>query len=236
MNYDIQPYHLYFDNHRSNRVGALYFQDKYFIRKNLSLVAGLRSDWYGIYGNTLSPRAGLHFNPTPNTDLKANYSWAFRAPNDYEAFYAGNNSNTANPTLKPERIRSLEVDVERRFGKTYYVSGAGFLNQIDDLIEQSLDPLTGHPLYSNATQVQTKGIEYELGAKWPGGLEGSISHSIQHTRDVLTGDDLPNSPRQLAKVSLSVPSCKKSSLPVSMPSIRAGPGPSRKRSWADSSS
>jgi outer membrane receptor for ferrienterochelin and colicins len=204
-NYDIQPYFLYFDSHLSNRVGALYFQDKYFMRKNLSFVAGLRSDWYGIYGNTLSPRAGLHFNPTPNTDLKANYSWAFRAPNDYEAFYAGNNSNTANPTLKPERIRSWEVDVERHFRKRYYVSGAGYWNQIDDLIEQSIDPLTGHPLYSNSTQVQTKGIEYELGAKWPGGLEASISHSIQHTRDVLTGDDLPNSPRQLAKVNLSVP-------------------------------
>ena len=183
INYDIQPYHLYFDSHRSARIGALYFQDKYSIRKNLSLVVGLRSDWYGNYGNTLSPRAGLHFNPTPNTDLKANYSWAFRAPNDYEAFYAGNNSNTANPSLKPERIRSWEVDVDHRFGKTYYVSGAGFLNQIDDLIEQSIDPLTGNPLYSNSTPVQTKGIEYELGANWAGGLEGSISHTIQHTRD-----------------------------------------------------
>jgi outer membrane receptor for ferrienterochelin and colicins len=209
LNYDIQPYHLYFDSHLSNRVGALYFQDKYSIRKNLSFVLGLRSDWYGIYGNTLSPRAGLHFNPTPNTDLKANYSWAFRAPNDYEAFYAGNNSNTANPALKPEKIRSLEVDVERRFGKTYYVSGAGFLNQIDDLIEQSIDPLTGNPLYSNSTQVQTKGIEYEVGARWPGGLEGSISHSVQHTRDVLTGDDLPNSPRQLAKANFSIPLLQK---------------------------
>lgn len=205
INYDLQPYFLYFDSHRSARVGALYFQDKYFMRKNLSLVVGLRSDWYASYGNALSPRAGLHFNPTPNTDLKANYSWAFRAPNDYEAFYAGNNSNTANPALKPERIRSLEVDVKRRFGKTYYVSGAGFLNQIDDLIAPSIDPLTGHLLYLNSTPVQTKGIEYELGAKWPGGLEGSISHSIQHTRDVLTDVDLANSPRQLAKVNLSVP-------------------------------
>ena len=77
LNYDIQPYYLYFDDHRTNRIGALYFQDKYSIRKNLSFVLGLRSDWYGIYGNALSPRAGLHFNPTPNTDLKANYSYFF---------------------------------------------------------------------------------------------------------------------------------------------------------------
>jgi iron complex outermembrane receptor protein len=208
-NYDIQPYHLYFDSHLSARIGALYFQDKFSIRKNLAFVVGLRSDWYRTYGNALSPRAGLHFNPTPNTDLKVNYSWAFRAPNDYEAFYAGNNSNTANPSLKPERIRSWEVDVERRFRKRYYVSGAGFLNQIDDLIVQSMDPLTGQPVYANSTRVQTKGLEYELGVKWPGGLEGSVSHTIQDTRSLLSGEDLPNSPRQLAKVNLSVPLLQK---------------------------
>src|ERR1700693_5151996 len=121
-NYDIQPYHLYFTDHRSARVGALYFQDKYSIRRNLSLVVGLRSDWYRTYGNTLSPRAGLHYNPTPSTDIKANYSWAFREPNDYEAFYAGNNSNITDPSLKPERIRSWELDVDQRFGKTYFLT------------------------------------------------------------------------------------------------------------------
>jgi outer membrane receptor protein involved in Fe transport len=205
INYDIQPYYLYFDSHRSVRLGALYFQDKYSLRSNLALLVGLRSDWHSFYGNTLSPRGGVHFNPTPNTDIKADYSRAFRAPNDYEAFYAGNNSNTANPSLRPERIQSWEVDVERHFGGTYSVSGAGFLNHIDDLITQSIDPLTGNPIYTNSTQVQTKGIEYEIGAKWPGGLEGSISHTLQNTRDVLTGEDLPNSPRQLAKVNLSIP-------------------------------
>ena len=204
-NYDIQPYRLYFDSHLSARVGALYFQDKYVIGKNLAFLLGLRSDWYGNYGNTLSPRAGLHFNPTPNTDLEVNYSWAFRAPNDYEAFYSGNNSNTADPFLKPERIRSWEVNLEHRFGKRYYASGAGFLNQIDDLIEQNLDPLTGNPVYTNSTQARTKGIEYEMGARWPGGLEGSLSHTMQDTRGVLSGADLPNSPRQLGKLNLSIP-------------------------------
>src|ERR1700722_1759622 len=208
-NYDIQPYRLYFDSHRSGRLGAVYLQDKYFIRKRLALVLGLRSDWYGTYGNALSPRAGLHFNPVANTDLKLNYSWASRAPTDHEAFYAGNNTNSANPSLKPERIRSWEVDVEHRFGKTYYVDGAGFLNQIDGLIQQVLDPLTGNPIYSNSKRVLTKGIEYELGAKWAGGLEGSISHTVQETQDALTGNHLHNSPRQLAKVNLSIPLLQK---------------------------
>jgi iron complex outermembrane receptor protein len=207
-NYDIQPYHLYFDDHRSARVGALYFQDKYSVLKNLSLVVGFRSDWYAIYGNALSPRASLHFNPTPSTDIKANYSWAFREPNDYEAFYAGNNSNTVNFLLKPERIRSWEVDVAHRFGKTYFVTSSGFLNQIDGLIVPATDPATSNPIYSNSAQVQTKGIEYELGANWQNGVEGSISHTIQDSGNIVTGVDLANSPGQLAKANLSIPLLK----------------------------
>jgi len=205
INYDLQPYHLYFDSHLSEWLGAVYFQDKYSILKNLNFVIGARDDWYRLYGNSLSPRAGLSYNPTPNTDLRLSYSWAFRAPNDYEAFYAGNNSNTANPGLRPERIRSWEADVERRFAKRYYVSGAGFYNHMDDLIEQVMDPLTGHAIYINADDVNTKGLEYEVGAKWPGGLEGSISQTIQKTHTISTRQDLPNSPRDLVKINLSVP-------------------------------
>jgi outer membrane receptor for ferrienterochelin and colicins len=209
VNYDIQPYHLYFDDHRSSRVWALYFQDDYSIRKNLAFVAGLRSDWHENFENTLSPRVGLHFAPKPNTVVKATYSRAFRAPNSFESFYAGNLSNTANPSLKPERIRSWELDFERRFGKAYYVSAAGFLNRIDDLIEQKIDPLTGRPSYTNSAPVQTKGIEFELGAKWPSGLEGAISYSLQDSRNVVAGDVLANSPKHLTKVNLSLPLLQK---------------------------
>jgi iron complex outermembrane receptor protein len=69
-NYDIQPYHLYFDSHRSNRVGALYFQDKYFIRKNLSFVVGVRSDWYG-WRNDAVRSAWRHDSIFPGRSTRA---------------------------------------------------------------------------------------------------------------------------------------------------------------------
>ena len=204
INYDIQPYYLYLDDHRSAWVAALYFQDEYSIRKNLALVAGVRSDWNKRTETTVSPRLGLLFNLTLSTDIKATYSWAFRAPNSFENFYA-TNTNAANPSLKPEKIRSWELDVEHRFGKTYYVSGAGFLNRIDDLIDQGVAPQTGNPIYLNSTPVQTKGIEWELGARWQNGLEGAISHTLQDSRNIVTRDVLTNSPKQLAKMNLSIP-------------------------------
>jgi outer membrane cobalamin receptor len=183
----------------------LYFQDEYAVRKNLAFVVGLRSDWHQRFETTLSPRLGMVFNVSRNTDIKATYSWAFRAPNSYESFYAVSKTNTANPSLKPEGIRSWELEVDHRFGKTYYASAAGFLNRIDDLIDQRIDPLTGNPIFLNASPVQTKGIEWELGAKWPNGLEGEISHTLQDSRNVMTGDVLTNSPKQLAKINLSIP-------------------------------
>lgn len=208
-NYDIQPYFLYLDDHRTARVAAVYFQDEYSVLRNLSLVAGLRSDWHEKFGNTLSPRLGVIFTPKPNTDIKASYSWAFRAPNSYESFYAVKDTNTANPLLKPERIRSWELDVEHRFGKKYSVSGAGFLNRIDDLIEQNRDPLTGNPYYVNASTVQTKGVEFELSARWPGGMEGALAHTLQDSRNIVAGGPLTNSPKNLTKASFSIPLFRK---------------------------
>ena len=205
INYDIQPYALYLNDHRSAWIAAFYLQDEYAIRKRLALVAGLRSDWHKKYGTTLSPRLGIVYRAGFNTDLKATYSWAFRAPNSYETFYSVKISNTANPLLKPEKICSWELEVNHRFGKAYQFSAAGFLNRINDLINPTIDPATGNPIYLNTSPIQNKGIEWEFDGKWSNGLEGSISHTLQASQNIATGDVLTNSPKQLGKVNLSIP-------------------------------
>ena len=205
INYDVQPYYPYFNSHRSSWLAAVYLQDEYSIRENISFVVGIRSDSYQSFGTTLSPRAGLLLRPERHTDIRANYSWAFRAPNDYESFYAGNNSNTANPSLKPEKLRTWEVDVDHSFDAPYYISGAAFLNRFSGLITPTPDPATGNPIYLNAGPVQTRGIELKFGAKWRNGAEAAISDSIQQTESVVTRTTLANSPRQLAKINFSLP-------------------------------
>lgn len=205
LNYDIQPYHLYLNQHTSFWVAAPYLQDEYRVRSNLTFVVGARADWDARFETTLSPRVGLLFIPTPNTAVRANYGWAFRDPNSYESFYSGNNTNTANPSLRPESIHSWELDIDHRFGKTYHLSGAGFLNRLDNLITPSIDASTGTPIYLNSTPAQTKGIEVELGAKWQNGVEGSISDSAQESQNVSSQTVVTNSPRHLAKANFSIP-------------------------------
>ncbi len=208
-NYDLQPYVSYLSDRRGARVWAYYLQDEFSIRKNLILVAGLRSDWHQKFGITLSPRLGVIYSPTANTDLKAIYGRAFRAPNSYENFYVSSVSDTANPSLRPEKIRTFELDLEHQFRKRFHASASGFFNRIDGLIAQQVDPATGRPAYKNSGTVRGKGIELELAAKWPSGIEGAISYSFQSSRNLQTGDVLTNSPKQLAKANLSLPLVQK---------------------------
>ena len=204
-NYDLRPFVLYLNDHRSARVWAYYLQDEFSVRKNLIFVAGLRSDWYEKFGNTLSARLGLIYSPTPDTDLKAMWGHAFRAPNSYENFYVSSVSNSANPSLRPEKIRTFELDLEHRFGRPFRASASGYFNRIDRLIAPQMDPATGKLLYTNSDSLDTKGIELELAARWPGGTEGAVSYSLQNSRSQQTGDVLTNSPQQLGKANLSLP-------------------------------
>ena len=204
VNYDIQPYQLYLNDGRSAWLAGFYAQDEYALRSNLSFVAGLRSDWHKRFGTTVSPRAGLLFSPERNTHIRFNYSWAFRAPNSYENFYAVKNS-TANPLLVAEKVRSWELDADHRFTPAYYVTAAAFLNRIDDLIEQSIDPFTENPIYLNSGPMRSRGLELKIGAKWQSGFEGAIADTLQDSRYVWTGDAVTNSPRNVAKAHFSAP-------------------------------
>ena len=205
VNYDVQPFFSYLDDHRSARVLGLYVQDKFIVNKKLSVVAGLRSDWHQKSGNTFSPRLGLVLNPAPGTNIKAMYTRAFRAPNSYEGFYASPDDITGNPSLRPEKIRSYELNLEHRFGENTSATIAVYDNRITGLIEQQLNPITGTTGFSNAGNIRTKGIELGFGAKWPAGMEWSLSHSIQDSRDLQTRGVLTNSPKQLSKANLSLP-------------------------------
>lgn len=203
-NYNVQPYLLNLKADRSARDWGVYFQDEYFIRKNLAFVVGLRSDWHDRFKTRLSPRVGLLYSPTASTDIKATYSWAFREPNGFETLYSSN-VNPTGPGLEAEMIRSWQLELEHRFGKTYRVAAAAFLNRIDDVIEQQINPAFPYPVFSNSAPEQNKGLEWEAGARWANGMEGVISHSVQDSRFLRTGDFMTNSPTHVAKVNLNIP-------------------------------
>jgi outer membrane receptor for ferrienterochelin and colicins len=203
-NYDQQPYVLYLNNTGSSKNAAYYFQDQFSVRKNLILVGGLRSDWYDTFGTTYNPRFALVYTLGNSTRFKATYNRAFRAPNRYEEFYVSSNSDEANPSLLPERITSVELEVDQSLGKQLQFTASGFVNHMDDLITPDLNSSTGRLEYTNSDALRTKGLEFELAGKTRRGVQGKASYSLQNSRDPYN-NIIANSPHQLGKMNLSVP-------------------------------
>ncbi len=183
---------------------AFYGQGEALILTNLILNAGVRYDNFDAFGQTVNPRLALIYSPWQPTTFKLLYGTAFKGPNVYELYYSGPN-NKANPGLKPETIKTYEAVYEQQLTRDLSFTAAGFYYQIDDLINSQVDPADGLQVYRNLGQVDARGGEAELDAKFPGGLRGRASYTYQVTKDLATGLELSNSPRHLAKFNLIVP-------------------------------
>jgi outer membrane receptor for ferrienterochelin and colicins len=203
-NYDQQPYMLYLDDTVSQKNAAYYVQDNFSVVRKLTVVAGVRSDWYEQFGTTYSPRAGLIFVPKDGTRLKLMYNKAFRAPNRFEQFYVSGNSNQANPLLQPERIISYELELDQDLGKHLRLVGSVFVNDMDELIEADLNSSTGQVEFGNSGFQKTQGSELELQGHWKGGFSADASYSFQNSSNP-NREAITNSPHNLAKARISAP-------------------------------
>jgi outer membrane receptor for ferrienterochelin and colicins len=205
-NYDVEPYLLRLDDENDSENWGVYIQDEFHILKNLTLNAGFRHDQYSTFGGTTNPRIALIYNPFEKTSFKLLYGKAFRPPNVYELYYHDSgNSMKSNPDLRPETIRTYEIVCEQYIGKYLFATTSLFTYKIKNLISQVLDPSDSLLVFRNMQEVRSKGIELELGGKWPNGLEGRVSYSFTKTTDLETGEILTNSPKHLAKFNLIFP-------------------------------
>jgi len=93
---------------------------------------------------------------------------------------------------------------------------SGYWTDIDQLISLVSNPdATGDfdtLLFRNEGHVMARGLEVEAEMRLKSGLQGSVSYGFQHATDALTGEALTNSPHQLAKFRLSIPTPSRGSL------------------------
>ncbi|HPX60664.1 MAG TPA: TonB-dependent receptor [Deltaproteobacteria bacterium] len=190
------------DNRHSN-IWALYLQGDLKISSTLTLNAGLRYDHYDTFGGSTNPRAGLIYRPFEKTTFKLLYGEAFRAPNAYELYYSDGSSQTGNPALQPEKIRTFRLIYEQQFNDNIKATLSGFYYRIDDLITQT--DASGVIQFNNISKVDARGITAELEGKWAHGLQGRLSYTFQNAKDQSSGVILTNSPQHLAKAALNIP-------------------------------
>jgi outer membrane receptor for ferrienterochelin and colicins len=195
------------DDKRKSQNFALFGQDEFTIRENLTFSAGARYDHSSIFGGTVKPRLALIYHPQPKTTVKLLYGEAFRNPNFFELYFFGTFFRT-NTALKPENIKTGELVFEKYVGDHLRLSASGYIYRIKDLISQVTIPDTGETFFINRDRVASKGLEFEMEGRGIAGLEGNVSYTIQDTQDQETGQKLTNSPRHLGKLNLIAPLLK----------------------------
>lgn len=202
-NHDADPFQAILDDRRSSYLTGLYVQDEVTLSRSLTLSTGLRFDYDTITPARLDPRAALVYRPRASTSLKLMYGQAFRAPNLYELYYAAP-PQVANPTLRPESVKTLEGVWEEQVTRHLAVTTSVFQSRISGLISQVGDDGMGLR-FENLGGVRSTGVEVEAKGDVPFGPEWAASYSSYETTDEVTKASLDNSPRTLAKVNLSEP-------------------------------
>ncbi len=199
----IEPRIYYVDRDDRSAVIGAFGQVEAKLRDDLSLTAGLRYDHYDdSFGGTTNPRIAAIYNPSPSSAIKALYGEAFRAPNPYERHYNPEQAN--HRPLQPETIDTYELVYEHYFNSTYRFSLSGYSYHIGGLITQ-VETADAEPYFKNLDDVHARGVELELEGSYKNGTLLRGSWTFQRAREIGTDLELTNSPRQLGKLSASVP-------------------------------
>jgi iron complex outermembrane receptor protein len=185
---------------------ATFLQDDYSITDALTLNAGVRLDYYSIFGASVNPRLGLIYAPWQNSTLKLLYGTAFRAPNQYELNYVVGNGFIAftPPNLQPEKLETLELILEYYFTSQLRAEFNLFHTHIRDiiaLVDAGKDGLQ----QQNTGTVVSNGAEVQLENNWLNGWQGRVSYSWQDTLNQKTDQRLSNSPEHMLKFNLIAP-------------------------------
>jgi iron complex outermembrane receptor protein len=193
----------FYDLPNSTTQQALYLQNESKLSSWLILNGGLRYDRY-VQFDRVTPRAAVIVLPSSAQSFKYLYGGAFRAPNFYEQndFYFGDRVHA----LQPEAIDTHEFVWERYFNDRLRTAVSTYWYKADRLITTALDDtsfLGG--TYVNQGEVRAKGLEVEAQVRLRGESRALVSYAIQRAADHETGDELPNSPRHMAKARVSLP-------------------------------
>jgi len=202
--FEVNPYARVLETDHRTRVHGFFVQDEWRFHPHWLLNIALRRDAHSDFEGITSPRGALIWQPNQRFSLKAMAGSAFRAPNAFERFYNdGNVTQAANPSLKYERIRSVELAAAYRFGQSGRLGASIYRNQVHNLIDQVTDS-SGVSSFVNQGDVRARGLELSAENAWAGDyrLRGSLTWQQSHRDD---GSVMVDSPKVMGKLAFSVP-------------------------------
>lgn len=195
------------DDRHSSRQISVTAQDEIQLGNANQLTLGTSYDHYGSLGTFWSPRLGLTHDAGSLGLFKALYGTAFRVPTVYERYYIAPSLAYGNPDLESEKMRSLELSWEKRFGPQARLTATAYHFHLARMVTAD-----GNGIAVNGSVVQATGLELEYEQRWSNGSRLRTGYTIQRAAD--EARSLDNSPRHMIKANLG--------LPTGIPYLRAG--------------
>ena len=163
----------------------------------------MRLDGSAYRRSFVSPRAALIYQPSINWTYKFLYGRSFRNPTAF-SISSTRTESWAWPirTRRPEKVDTIEVDVERKIGKRLNLVTAAYGYRLA-ISWRACIPPRGLAQTQNTGQIHAKGFEIELQARPRGGWKRRAATRIQAADT--DAANLPNSPHHLAKLHFAVP-------------------------------
>lgn len=159
---------------RNNQAGFL--DARWQPVSRLSLSAGARAEANTNFGTRVVPRAGvvyaLRYSQGFWGDTRARFSYGLgiEEPNVFESF-STDPCNPGNPSLRPERSRTLNVGLDQFFSASRFrVSVIYFTNQFRDLINQTVGPANPLCTFSGGNEMLffNTDLSRARGVNWSG--------------------------------------------------------------------
>lgn len=214
--YDVSPaFYTRLDIDTPDRDYGMFLQDERKLSSQWTLDLGARIDKSNLLADFFSPRAALIYRPRSAWTFKFLYGRSFRDPSLYELYYGDGLSSVADPALRPEAANTVEIDAERKLGKTWNLLTAVYGYRLSNFIE-GVPVSSGLIEYENQNSVEAGGVEVEIGGKVAAWLETTASYAVQRAENLGGGGVLANSPENLAKLRFAVPLGRKFQLSSGM--------------------
>ena len=187
-------------------VYAAFAQGEFHLAPRAQLTAGVRYDHFASFGGTVNPRAALVYSLGPRSALKAIYGRAFRAPNTYEQFYSDGGITQKTPvSLDPERIGTAELALEHRLSPRVRGRASVYRVDVTDLIALVTDPVDSLLVFQNRSKTSSTGVEAEVAATLPRGIELRAAWAIQHPKDEDLNVTPAGAPKVLGRLGVTLP-------------------------------
>lgn len=132
------------------------------IKKIVEFTAGGRLDYDQRYNVVFTPRLAATFTPGLGFFLKTLYGNAFKAPSFHDLYYYRSNAFYGNPSLSPESVHTMEVQLGWSKNRFLTVSLNGYLSLFQNVIAYE-EPKRGfqNPEAFPESQRPTQGSSYQ---------------------------------------------------------------------------